>query len=146
MIEGFRLAGEVHGREAGGFWRGLTASDKQVAIHYRKRQSQQGVHSNISIYWDPEPDSVLVGTTNHPGQLVTVNSKSATYHDGTWMPGPGLDEINVLTDGKAHWGRDFVHSITMSTPKGVFALRCPYSVVSRKDQMIRVFSSINALS
>jgi hypothetical protein len=146
MIEGFRIVAEVHGTEAGAFWRGLTASEHQVAVHYRQRGAPAGVASLISVYWDPEPHQALVGTTDHAGQPVTVNGKHATYHDGTWMPGPGLDEIKVLTDGKAHWGRDFLHSLTMSTPKGVFAVRCPYALVPRLDQMVRIFSSISALS
>jgi len=145
MIEGFRMVAEVRGQNAGGFWRRLTPSEKQMAIHYRKRGAY-GTGSTISVYWDPDPHHALTGTTNHAGQRVLVNGKPAIYHDGTWMPGPGLDTIDVLTDGKAHWGRDFVHSITMSTPKGVFALRCPYAVVPHLHEMIKMMSSISALN
>jgi hypothetical protein len=145
MMEGFRAAGEVHGSGAGGFWRGLTPSEQQVAIHYLRRGTH-GAASAISVYWDPDPSNDLVGTTNHVGQQVMVNDKTATYHDGTWMPGPGLNAIDTPAGGKAHWGRDFLHSITMITPKGVFALRCPYAVVPDARHMIKMMSSISALS
>lgn len=142
MIDGFHPFAEVHGNKAGGF----PGSEEQVAIHYRKRRSEWGVGSQVIVYWDPQPDRDLIGTTNHAGAPVTVNGKTALYHDGTWMPGPGLDQIDVLTDGKAHWGRDFVHSIIMRTPKGIFALRAPYAVVPSLDELIRIFSSISSLS
>jgi len=79
----------------------------------------------------------------HAGVPVNVNGKAATYHDGYWMPGPGPDQVSIA-DGKgsAHWGRDFVHSLTLRTGNGVIGLRCPRAVVPDLSGLTDILASI----
>jgi hypothetical protein len=88
---------------------------------------------------------MLAGTTGHDGVAVTVNGKEAIYHDGMWTAGPGPDQVSIGDHGTAHWERGGVHSLTMHTDRGVFALRCPEQAVAGLDEMIKIMSSVPAL-
>jgi hypothetical protein len=138
--DGFGLAARLHGINVGEFW----GSEDQVAIHFRQRRTPHGWQ--ITICWAPEQELMLTGTTGHEGAAVIVNGQEAIYHDGMWTPGPGPDQVSVGEDGSAHWGRDGVHSLTMHSDRGVFALRCPKQSVPGLDEMIKIMSSVPALA
>ncbi len=136
---GFRLFGEVQGVDAGEFW----GSEEQVAIHYRRPGSPWGFVTEITACWDPNPARTLTGTNNGPAVPVNVNGRQATYHDGTWLPGSGPEQIDVVGGGKAHWGRELVHSLTMRTDRGVFAVRCPRDAVPGLSELVKIMASID---
>jgi hypothetical protein len=139
MPEGFGLATRKHGLKVGEFW----GSSEQVAIHFRQPLSAHGMQ--ITICWAPEKDLMLTGTTGHDGVTVIVNGNEAVYHDGMWTPGPGPEQV-IVGNGAVHWGRDGVHSLTVHTDRGAFALRCPRQAVPGLGEMIKIMSSIPALA
>jgi hypothetical protein len=135
---GFHLAGRGQGLQVGEFW----GSHEQIFIRYRMSRQVWGLGAEITVCWAPERDLMLTGTTNRVGMPVTVNGKSGVYHDGMWMPGPGPDEVKFEPNGTAHWGRDFVHSITVHTEEGVFGLRVPRASVPHLDTLVEIMSTV----
>lgn len=134
--------GEVQGFYAGGFHG--SGSEEQVAIHYRRRASEWG--SDIVVSWARDQHQTLVGTSNHAGVPANVSGMQATYHDGTWAPGPGTDQLDVRSHGmavRAHWDRDSEHSLTMRTDRGIIGLRCPRTAVTHPAELIKIMASID---
>jgi hypothetical protein len=140
LPSGFKFFGESVGPMVHEF----NGSGEQVALRYRIPGTQWGIGSEITVCWAQEADVELslTGTLGHPGVPVNVNGKTATYHDGCWMPGPGPHQVTIAGRGSAHWGSDFVHSLTLQTGKGVIGLRCPRAVVPHLGGLTDILASI----
>src|SRR6266567_4607276 len=138
LPSGFKFLGEAVGVSVGEF----IGSSQQVALRYRVPGTPWGIGTEISVCWAPEADLELTGTTDYPGVPVNVNAKTATYHDGCWMPGPGPHQVAIADSGVAHWGIDFVHSLTLRTGNGVIGLRCPRAVVPDLRGLTEILASI----
>jgi len=120
----------------------FNGSGEQVALRYRVPGTQWGIGSEITVCWATEGDLELAGTMGHPGVPVNVNGKTAIYHDGCWMPGPGPDQVAIADSGSAHWGSDFVHSLTLRTGNGTIGLRCPRAVVPDLSGLTDILASV----
>ena len=142
LPDGYRRFGEVRGVDAGEFF----GSADQIAIRYRRRGSQWGIGSEITVAWEPQGELALVGTSDQHGVPVRVGRHVGQYHDGYWMPGPGRDQIALPGGGSAHWGTGLVHSVTVRTDSGVVALRCPYQDVPSLSALLKIALSAPALA
>lgn len=151
---GFKLAAAIDGHRAGewgevkGFYAGEfhgAGTEHQIAIHYRQPDNPRRHQSGIVVSWVRDPELPFVGTAHHSGVPVTVNGKPATYFDGAWAPGPGPEQIKVLSDGAAHWSRVFEHSLTVRIDDGIIGVRCPRSLVPEATELFKIMSSIEAV-
>jgi hypothetical protein len=139
LPSGFKFFGESVGLRVHEF----SGSGEQVALRYRVPGAPWGIGSEITVCWAPEANVQLTGTMGHPGVPVNVNGKTATYHDGCWMPGPGPAQVTIADGrGSAHWGTDFVHSLTLQTENGLIGLRCPRAVVPDLSGLTDILASV----
>ncbi|SRR5216683_2013645 len=131
----FKRYGVVEGILAGEFW----GSEDQVAVRYRRGNSF-GLQA-LTVCWEPSMDRVLVGTDHHAGVPVKIKGSEARYHDGSWAPGPGPEQIRTPV-GPLYWDRTREHSLTLRIGRGVFAVRCPRDGVPDPSELVRIMSSM----
>lgn len=131
----FKRYGAADGAEAGEFW----GSEQQVAVRYHRSNSFRV--QKLTVCWDPAVDQVLVGTDQRPGMPVKIKGAEARYHDGSWAPGLGPEQVKGPL-GVLHWDRTREHSLTLHTNRGTFAVRAPRDAVPDPAELVRIMSSM----
>ena len=131
----FKHFGTVEGDPAGEFW----DDPNQIAVRYRRATSF--AYLPITIAWTPRPNATLVGTDQRVGDPVKVHGLTARYHNGTWAPGPGPEQVDTPV-GPLHWETSLEHSITLHTASGSFAVRAPRDSVRDSAELARIISSV----
>lgn len=81
----------------------------------------------------------LLGTQLHRGAVAAWDGLHATYHDGAWTRDRGADRIWVQGQSIG-WDRTRVHSITLTSPESLIAVRGSTSVT--REQLIKVAASV----
>jgi hypothetical protein len=135
--KGFKRIGAVEGVDAGEFW----GATDQIAVRYRRRSSQHPPY--LTVCWTADSGQVLTGTDQRAGVPVDVKGNRGAYHDGAWAPGPGDEQVDTPV-GPLHWDRQLVHSLTMRTDDGVFAVSGLRDEVP-VGELVKIMSTIPAI-
>ena len=102
---------------------GFTGLADQVTLIYPASEGATEPHRSLQVHFTPRPGQQLVATDQAQAKVVDLDGHCGYYHDGMAV------QVGRKPDGSAlvQW-QHVVHSITVSTSRGTFAVRAPASL------------------
>jgi hypothetical protein len=146
LPSGYSLSHRVEGAAAQGFGRavehvGLHFYSDQLAYFFRNGTDKDAWVFPLIVFVGGDPSWSVTATENRPGTPIDVGMPRATavYHDGLWSP---VAAANGEGKGRLGWVSEGVHSLTVSFPEFVWAVRGSRNHGVSREDLVRMAKSL----